>query len=714
MKAKNLVLTLALFLLLPLLHVSAAIKTDAFDCTTYGGVSGELSFGSLPSASGAVYGGSISFSKMPTKHAVMTNAMKVYTTTSPGTAKSVSLTWRGSGNTSSESTIKVYGKHTAFTGGEDPATLASIDGVELIGSATYISDSYTDIIDVSSYGYEYIAIATGTMQIDFLAIAITWTVPDVAKYEVDFTKTGSGYVWVEPEAASYAAGTSLTAYFYGLDDGTELQSYSIDGVTTVLGEDDYSGYVEKTFTMPSHDITINAVFAAAPSPARVANPISVDGVADKIYANVKSGTESSFVISTLYNSGTSPAYNKTLKSVTSSNTDVVEVVSNTYNSASGSGTLTLRGKITGVATVTISTYQTNGTLRSEREIVVTVVGRDVALITELNGKYYAVQNSVGGATTAAQEVFRDGDKYYYKSGVNLSDISWKAENTADGYFIRNAGGKYLKVAGTTMSLADASYEWYKNAGERLVTGYTTGLAYDESYTAFTINGQNDYLSVSSISACVYEVSISNVLPATEYTRSLTNGNYATMCLPFAVSRSETFFSGVTVFQITGKDLSGSSIRGIEMEEVEGMLEAGKPYIIQASASAMSAWHGDDEVALPVSATGLVGNLGSSYAVPVGNYVISSNKIRKVVYSGTANVGQYRAYLNLDAVPEVGGASAPGRRVLYVESTTTSVEDLLENATLINWNEPVYNMLGQRVGKGTKGVLIQNGQKFMVQ
>ncbi|MBQ7648330.1 MAG: hypothetical protein IJS92_04555, partial [Paludibacteraceae bacterium] len=61
--------------------------------------------------------------------------------------------------------------------------------------------------------------------------------------------------------------------------------------------------------------------------------------------------------------------------------------------------------------------------------------------------------------------------------------------------------------------------------------------------------------------------------------------------------------------------------------------------------------------------------------------------------------------------------APGRKVMYAynqEDTATSLEDFLNNATFINWNEPVYNTLGQQVGKGTTGVLIQNGKKFLVQ
>ena len=269
----------------------------------------------------------------------------------------------------------------------------------------------------------------------------------------------------------------------------------------------------------------------------------------------------------------------------------------------------------------------------------------------------------------------------------------------------------------TVSVEDASFQWSKNASDAFVTGYLTGLCYDEDFTAFTINNQNEYKGTTTISAPIYEVSISNILPATEYTRSLTSGNYATMCLPFPVSRSEEFLSGINVFNITGKYMSGSNITGIEMAEVEGILEAGKPYIIQATAATLSAWYGEATAMSPVSATGLVGNLGSAYYVPVGGYIISSNKIRRVAYANTGSVGQYKAYLDLSAVPDAGGVSAPGRRVLYAENTedtVTSLEDFLNNASEINWNEPVYNMLGQRVGKGTKGVLVQNGQKFLIQ
>ena len=544
---------------------------------------------------------------------------------------------------------------------------------------------------------------------------IVWTVPDVDTYAIGTSKTGSGNITVSP-ASPVAVGVEVTVKFQGTGSGNEVNSFVIDGVSTVLTEDEYAKTVSRTFTMPAHAVDISAVFGAKPS--RAENVVSINGTAGTLAADIESGAERTFTISTAYNGSSSPTYTAGLKSVEVTS-GRVQIVSSTFNPSTGTGTITLRGLAAGSDAIVITTYQTNGCQRSTGTINVTVTARDVALITELNDRYYAVTHSIGGGSTTigAQELIKQDGNYYYKSGVVLSDITWKYEIANAGgtkFYLKNSAGKYLTVDAANITMEAGAFQWSKNASDLFVTGYLTGLCYDEDFTAFTVNNQNEYKGTTTISAPIYEVSISSILPATEYTRSLTNGNYATMCLPFPVSRSETFLSGINVFNITGKYMSGSTITGIEMAEAEGILEAGKPYIIQATAGTLRAWYGEATAVSPVAATGLVGNLGSSYAVPTGCYVISSNKIRKVVYAGTANVGQYRAYLNLSAVPDAGGASAPGRRVLYVEDTATSVEDLLENATLINWNEPVYNMLGQRVGKGTKGVLIQNGQKFLIQ
>ena len=60
-----------------------------------------------------------------------------------------------------------------------------------------------------------------------------------------------------------------------------------------------------------------------------------------------------------------------------------------------------------------------------------------------------------------------------------------------------------------------------------------------------------------------------------YTRTVTNGNYGTICL----SRAAATIEGATMYRIVG----GNASEGITIEEVASM-EAGKPYIFQASAN----------------------------------------------------------------------------------------------------------------------------------
>lgn len=710
MKAKSLFLTLALFLLLPL-SVKAAVSTDVFNVPASSGVQATINPSVYGATSGATYSGEVDYDgDYPL---VWLDNTKVWATTgSPGKAKSVTIYWDLSGDyNDATSTIRIYGKNSAYTGTE---TLGTMSGT-LLASQTY-NGTASHTFDISGDDCSYIAIVgSPDAGIAFNRLDIAWTVPDVATYAINTSKTGKGSLSTSP-ASPVAVGAEVTVTFTGTGSGNEVNSFNIDGEETVLSEDEYTKTVKRTFTMPAHAVDISAVFGAKPS--RAENVVSINGTAGTLAADIESGAERTFTISTQYNNGTSPSYTAGLKSVEVTS-GRVQIVSSTFNKSTSTGTITLRGLAAGSDAIVITTYQTNGCQRTTGTINVTVTARDVALITELNDRFYAVTHSIGGGSTTigAQELIKQDGNYYYKSGVVLSDITWKYEIANAGgtkFYLKNSAGKYLTVDAANITMEADAFQWSKNASDLFVTGFLTGLCYDEDFTAFTVNNQNEYKGTSTISAPIYEVSISSILPATEYTRSLTKDNYATMCLPFPVSRSAEFLSGINVFNITGKYMSGSTITGIEMEEVEGILEAGKPYIIQATTSSLSAWYGEATAVSPVSTLGLVGNLGSSYPVPTGNYVLSSNKIRKVVYAGTANVGQYRAYIDLTAVPEVGGSPAPGRRVLYAESTATSVEDLLENATLINWNEPVYNMLGQRVGKGTKGVLIQNGQKFLIQ
>ena len=74
--------------------------------------------------------------------------------------------------------------------------------------------------------------------------------------------------------------------------------------------------------------------------------------------------------------------------------------------------------------------------------------------------------------------------------------------------------------------------------------------------------------------------------------------------------------------------------------------------------------------------------------------------------GLFPLGDHKAYLALPA----SAAGAPSHFLL--EETATNCEQLTEWQTGIDWNQPVYNILGQQVSRGYQGVVIQAGAKYL--
>ena len=96
--------------------------------------------------------------------------------------------------------------------------------------------------------------------------------------------------------------------------------------------------------------------------------------------------------------------------------------------------------------------------------------------------------------------------------------------------------------------------------------------------------------------------------------------------------------------------------------------------------------------------------------------MSGGKFRYISAGGASNVKAYRAYIDAGELDASSGTPAPGRRILYIkdmQDVATDIEDLTVGQ-LIDWSKPVYNIMGMQVGKGATGVLIQDGQKFIVQ
>jgi len=181
-----------------------------------------------------------------------------------------------------------------------------------------------------------------------------------------------------------------------------------------------------------------------------------------------------------------------------------------------------------------------------------------------------------------------------------------------------------------------------------------------------------------------------------YTRTVTNGNYGTICL----SRAAATIEGATMYRIVG----GNASEGITIEEVVSM-EAGKPYIFQASADQLTVTMTGARAEVQ-DANGLIGNLGTdAITVPMDAYVLKNNLLYMV--NSAVTIAPNHAYINMSAITPIAPAPGRVRRVIAVENQATGVESLQPSAfslekVLMNGqlfilrDGQLYNVTGVRV------------------
>ncbi len=187
-----------------------------------------------------------------------------------------------------------------------------------------------------------------------------------------------------------------------------------------------------------------------------------------------------------------------------------------------------------------------------------------------------------------------------------------------------------------------------------------------------------------------------------YTRTVTPGNYGTICLPYAVS----YASGATFYVVTGKHVEDDELKSVIIEEVEGPLEAGVAYIFKANSDELTAYYTGAAVAEPVSGNALVGTFTETLA-PQGenSYVLSGGKIYQV--DSDVTLGANRAYFDVSQIPD--GAEVRGE-VLRSGDVTGVQTVKAEQAGVI------YDLNG-RIVQGElpnlpKGIYVVNGRKVV--
>ena len=185
-----------------------------------------------------------------------------------------------------------------------------------------------------------------------------------------------------------------------------------------------------------------------------------------------------------------------------------------------------------------------------------------------------------------------------------------------------------------------------------------------------------------------------------YSRAVTN-QWGTICLPKASSN----FTGATFYEVSSLDPT----KGLWLDQLAAgaQLEAGKPYIFQATASVIAVTYTGAAKAAPVAGkNGLTGTFeyiaAAEESVLVDNYIIANDAVW--VANANNSLPANRAYINAEQVPTETQAEIPGRRrVCMGENAATGLDQIVAPE-------------GQAVKAIVNGqlIIIRDGVKYNVQ
>ena len=334
---------------------------------------------------------------------------------------------------------------------------------------------------------------------------------------------------------------------------------------------------------------------------------------------------------------------------------------------------------------------------------------------------------VGGEASVAG-TFAITDSY------NAADVPNAGTHTYNVTFTPSETNKYNVVSGGTATLtvnkANQTITWdfadctllpgqtlelnatatcgamtYLVSGAAISVSGTTLTAVAEGTASIkaTHAGNENYNAIESPE---YTITVS----ASGYTRTVTNGNYGTICLPYGSSS----YAGAEFYEIAYAEIKDGDATGLYLDQLEegAALVAGKPYIFKATADELTVSYEGAMATTPVAGeAGLTGTLVDIAAggVLVGNYIIAQNMFWDASAENYLNAN--RAYINKATLLSVPPKSpVPGRRRVSMGETSengaTGVENtviapnslkVIENGQLVIIREGVkYNVQGQKL------------------
>lgn len=195
-----------------------------------------------------------------------------------------------------------------------------------------------------------------------------------------------------------------------------------------------------------------------------------------------------------------------------------------------------------------------------------------------------------------------------------------------------------------------------------------------------------------------------------------DGEWNTLCLPFAVADAKTAFDGAELREVDTQKSKGNTIVFKEATTIE----AGKPYLIKWAKTPnevcdfVNTFEGVTLVATatPVKVNDAItftGFYNKATADKLGASVAAIGAGNKLFKVTSGEMKGFRAAFVLNPATPAAGIK------VVIDGTTTGIEDLVVDG--VKANGRVYNLNGQYVGNSLNGlqpgIYIQNGKKVVV-
>lgn len=370
--------------------------------------------------------------------------------------------------------------------------------------------------------------------------------------------------------------------------------------------------------------------------------------------------------------------------------------------------------------VTIRVYTPRSTADEKKITYYTYFGQNTKPYATISGGIGTVEKNESITISIESSSY---DVYKLLQEDNASDLTWEIEYSANNLTCNpptTGGGTYsVKVGEETETISTVTTLLVVGADQTVTLTPTLYNGYALASTPFTVQAGEGLGAYSDVTLSTNESTYTFTMPNKDVTvtayyiashsRSVANGNWATICLPYSVAASG--ITGATMYSIAGKRMNVNTPTSIVLTEVTEGLTQGQPYIFCATASQQTFTSSGTIITTAGSNNGLIGSFSKQkLSSTSGLYVLKNNKVCPVgegVY-----VGAYKAYIQMSAVPTYTGATVKGMLEMSFNDAT-GLGLIFDDGDSNDKQAVRFNLAGQPVSEGYKGIVIENGKKILM-